>query len=157
MNCSVPDLPVHHQLPESNQTHVHWVSDAIQPSCPLLSPSPPALNLSRHQGLFFFFFKYKCIYFNWRLITLQYCIGFAINESALCIRWPEYWSFGFKISPTNEYPGLISFRIDWWISLQSNGLSGLFSNTTVQKHQFFGTQLSLLSNSHIHKWLLEKP
>ena len=79
------------------------------------------------------------------------------NESALRIRWPKYWSFSFNIIPSNEYPGLISFRIDWWISLQSNGLSGVFSNTTVQKHQFFGTQLSLLSNSHIHKWLLEKP
>ena len=65
------------------------------------------------------------------------------NESALPIRWSEYWSFSFNISPSNEQKGLISFRIDWWISLQSKGLSGVFSNTTVQKHQFFGTQLSL--------------
>ena len=79
------------------------------------------------------------------------------NELALLIRWPKYWSFGFSISPSNEYSGLISFRMDWLISLQSKGLSRVFSNTTVQKHQFFGTQLSSQSNSHIHTWPLEKP
>ena len=83
----MPGLPVHHQLPEFTQTHAHRVSDAIQPSHPLSSPSPPAFNLSQHQGLF--------------------------NESALRIRWPKYWSFSFNISPSNEYSGLISFRIDW--------------------------------------------
>ena len=77
------------------------------------------------------------------------------NESTLCMRWPKYWSF--SISPSKEHPGLISFRMDWWISLQSKGLSRVFSNTTVQKHPFFGTQLSSPSNSHIHTWLLEKP
>ena len=71
------------------------------------------------------------------------------NESALHIRWPKYWSFGFNISPSSEHPGLISFRMDW-ISLQSKGCSRVFSNTTVQKHQFFGAQLSLESNFHIH-------
>ena len=81
MNCSMPGLPVHHQLPEFTETHVHRVSDAIQPSHPLSSPSPPAFNLSQH-------------------------------ESALHIRWPEYWSFSFSISPSNEYSGLISYRID---------------------------------------------
>ena len=86
MNHSTPGLPVHHQLPESTQTHVHCVSDAIQPSHPLSSPSPPALNLSQHQGF--------------------------SNESALHIRWPKYWSFSFNISPSNEHPGLI-FRMDW--------------------------------------------
>ena len=65
------------------------------------------------------------------------------NESALRIRWPKYWSFSFNISPSNEQPGLISFRMDCQISLQSKGLSRVFSNTTVQKHQFFGTQFSL--------------
>ena len=79
------------------------------------------------------------------------------NESVLHIRWPKYWSFSFNISPSNEHPGLISFRMDWLISLQYKGLSRVFSNTTVQKHQFFCTQLSLQSNSHIHTWLLEKP
>ena len=87
MNRSTPGLPVHHQLPEFTQTHVHRVGDSIQPSHPLLSPSPPALNLSQHQGL--------------------------ANESALRIRWPKYWSFSFNISPSNEHPGLISFRMDW--------------------------------------------
>ena len=79
------------------------------------------------------------------------------SELALHIRWPKYWSFSFSISPSNEHPGLISFRMDSWISLQSKGLSRVFSNTTVQKQQFFGTQLSSQCNSHIHTWLLEKP
>ena len=65
------------------------------------------------------------------------------NESALHIRWPKYWSSSFSISPSNEYLGLISYEISGWISLQSKGLSRIFSNTTVQKHQFFGAQLSL--------------
>ena len=77
MNCSTPGLPVHHQLPEPTQTHVHWVSDAIQRSHPMLSPSSPALSLSQHQGLF------KRVF------------------SALCIRWPKYWSFCFNVSPSN--------------------------------------------------------
>ena len=73
------------------------------------------------------------------------------NESALHIRWPKYWSFSFNISPSNEHPGLISFRMDWsWISLHSKKLSRVFSNTTVQKHQFFGVQPSSQSSSHIH-------
>ena len=79
------------------------------------------------------------------------------NESTLRMRWPKYWSFTFSISPSNEYPGLISFRMDWLDLLAVHGLSRVFSNTTVQKHQFFGTQLSSQSNSHIHIWLLEKP
>ena len=83
MNRTTLGLPVHDQLPESTQTHVHWVGDAIQPSHPLSSPSPPAHNLSQHQGL------------------LQW------------LRWPKYWSFSFNISPSNEHPGLISFRMDW--------------------------------------------
>ena len=83
MDCSTPGFPVHHQLLEFTQTHVHWVSDAIQPSHPLSSPAPPTLNLSQHQGLF-----------KW-------------------VRWPKYWSFSFNISPSNEHPGLIDFRMDW--------------------------------------------
>ena len=85
MDFSMPGLPVHHQLPESTQTHVHWVSDAIQPSHPLSSPSPPAFNLSH------------------RVFS---------NGSVLHIRWPKHWSF--SISPTNEYSRLISFRMDWF-------------------------------------------
>ena len=78
------------------------------------------------------------------------------NEVALCIRWPKYWSFSFSISPSNEYSGLISFRLTGLISLLPKGLSRVFSNTTVQKHQFFDAQPSLWFNSHIHTWLLEK-
>ena len=88
-------LPVHHQLPEFTQTHVHCVGDAIQPSHPLSSPSYPALNLSQHHGLF--------------------------SESALHIRWPKYWSFSFNISPSSEYSGLISFRMDWFDLLALQG------------------------------------
>ena len=79
------------------------------------------------------------------------------NESTLSVRCPKYWSFSFSIIPSKEHPGLISFRMDWWDLLAVKGLSRAFSNTTVQKHQFFGTQLSLCSNSHIHTWPLEKP
>ena len=77
------------------------------------------------------------------------------NELVLHIRWPKYWSFSFSL-PMNTQDW---FPLGWtgWISLQSKGLSRVFSNTTVQKHQFFGTQLSLQSNSHIHTWPLEKP
>ena len=78
-------------------------------------------------------------------------------QSTLLMRWPKYWSFSFSISPSSEHPGVISFRMDGWISIQSKGLSNAFSNTTVQKHQFFGAQLSSQSNSHIHTWPLEKP
>ena len=120
MHCSTPSLPVYYQLLELIQTHVHQVHDAIQPSHPLSSPSPPAFNLSQHQGLF---------------------------QSVLRIRWPKYWSFSFSIILSKEHPGLISFGM---YLLQSKGLSRVFSNTTVQKHQFFGAQLSLWSNSHIH-------
>jgi len=131
MNRSTPGLPVHHQLPEFTQTHVHPVSDAIQPSHPLSSPSPPAL--------------------------IPPSIRVFSNESTICMRWPKYWSFNFSIIPSKEHPGLISYRMDWLDLLAVQGLSRVFSNTTVQKNQFFVTQLSLQSNSHIHTWPLEKP
>ena len=79
------------------------------------------------------------------------------NESTLRMRWPKYWSFSFNISPSNEHPELISFRMDWLDLLAVQGTLRVFSNTTVQKHQFFGTQLSSQSKSHIHTWPLEKP
>ena len=87
MDCSPPGLPVHHQLLELTQIHVRWVGDAIQPSHPLSSPSPPAFNLSQNQGLF--------------------------QQSVLHIWWPKYWSFSFSISASDDYSGLISFRMDW--------------------------------------------
>ena len=77
------------------------------------------------------------------------------NESTLRMRWPKYWSFIFSIIPSKEIPGLISFRMDWLD--QSKGLSKVFSNTTVQKHQFFSAQPSSQSNSHIHTWPQENP
>ena len=77
------------------------------------------------------------------------------SESALQIRWPKYWGFSINISPSNEHPGLISFRMDWLELLAVQGR--VFSNTTIQKHQFFGAQLSSPSKSHIHKWPLETP
>ena len=76
-------------------------------------------------------------------------ITIFFNELALCIRWPTYWSFSFSISSSNEYSGLISFSIDWFDLLKSKGLSRLFSTITTGKHQFFSTQSSLWSNSHI--------
>ena len=78
------------------------------------------------------------------------------NESALHNMQPKYWSFSFSNSPSNEYSGLIFFRMDWFELLLSKGLLRLFSSATIQRHQFFGAQLSLWSNSHIHIWLLEK-
>ena len=79
------------------------------------------------------------------------------KESTFCMRWPKYWNFSFSISLSNEHPGLISFRMDWLDLLAVQGTLRVFSNTTDQKHQFFGAQLSSQSNSHIHTWPLEKP
>ena len=130
MDFSTPGLPVHHQLLELAQIHVNWVGDAIQLSHPLLSPSPPALSLSQYQGLF--------------------------QESVLCTGWPKYWSSSFSISVPMNIQGWFPLGLTGWIALQSKELSRVFSNTTVQKHQFFSSQLSLQSNSHIHTGLLQK-
>ena len=130
MNRSTPSFPVRHQHPEFTETQVHWAGDSIQLSHPLSSPSPPAPNPSQHQSFL----------------------------STICMRWSKYWSFSFSIIPSKEIPGLISFRTDWLDLLaESLGLSRVFSNTTVQKHQFFGIQLSSQSNSHIHTWPLQTP
>ena len=116
MDCSTPGLPVQQQLPEPSQTRVH---QSAMPSnhlicCPLLL-LPPIFSIIRVFS----------------------------NESALRIKWPKYCSFSFNISPSNEYPGLISFRMDWLDHLAVQGTLRVFSNTTVQKHQFLSTQLSL--------------
>ena len=84
-------------------------------------------------------------------------IGVFSNESDLCIRWPKYWRFSFNISPSNEYSRLVLFRMTGWISLLSKGLSSVFSSTTVKKHQFFSSKLSLWSNSEICTRLLQNP
>ena len=91
------------------------------------------------------------------LLPIPPSIRVFSNESTLRMRWPKYWSFRFSIIPSKEHPGLISFRMDWLNLLAVQGALKSLSNTTVQKHQFFGAQLSLQSNSHIHTWLLEKP
>ena len=128
MDCSTPGFPVHHQLPERVQTHDHHVSNATQPSHPLSSPSPPAFNLSQHQGPF-----------QW--------VG-SSNESVLRIRWPKYWSFSFSISLFNEYSGLISYRMDWLDLLAVQGtLKSLLLHHSLEalifRHSaFFIVQLS---------------
>ena len=127
MDYSMLGFPIFHHFPELAQTHVHWVGDAVQSSCP---PWPLILLPSIFPSI--------------RVFSI---------ELALHIRWPKYWSFIFSISPSNEYSGLISFMISW----KFKGLSRVFSNTTVQKHQFFSAQLSLWYSSHIHTWPLEKP
>ena len=120
MHCSTPGSPVHHQLPKLTQTHVHWLGNAIQPSHLLSSPSPPTFNLSQP--------------------SIFPSISVFSNESFLSIRWPKYWTFSFSISPSNEYSGLISFRMDW---LDLLTVQGTLKSPTVQKNQFFSTQLSL--------------
>ena len=128
MDCSMPDFLVYHQLPELTQTHVHRVSDAMQPSHPLSSPSPPAFNLSQHCGLF-----------QWiSSLHRGQRIGVSASASVLPVNNQDWFPLGLN--------GLIS--------LQSKGLSQVFSSS---KASFFSIQLSLWSNSYIHTWPLEKP
>ena len=121
MNCSMPGLPVHHQLPESTRTHVHQVGDAIQPSYPL-----PSLLL---------------------LPLIPPSIRFFPNESTLRMRWPKYWSFSFSIIPSKEHPGLIAFRMDWLDLLAVQGtlrslLQHHSSKASILQHSaFFAVQL----------------
>ena len=122
MNLSMPGLPVHHQLPEFTQTHVHWVGDAIQPSHSLSSPSPPA--------------------------PIPPSIRVFSTESTLHMRWPKYWSFSFSISPSDEHPGLISFKVNWLDLLAVQGtLKSLLQHhsskaSILQCSAFFTVQLS---------------
>ena len=118
MDCSTPGLPVHHQLPELTPSHVHRVSDAIQPSHPLSSPSPPTFNLSQHQGLFQWVSSFT---------SGGQSIGTSASASVLPMNIQDWFPLGLTD----------------WISFQSKGLLRVFSNTTIQKHQFFGAQLSL--------------
>ena len=131
MDYSTPGSPVLHYHLEIAQTHVHWVDDAIQLSYPLSPPTPPALNLSQHQGLF-----------QWVSSSYQVAKVLGLQlPSALPMNIQDWFPLGLI--------GLIS--------LQSKGLSRDFSSTTVWRHQFFSAQPSLYSNSHIHTWLLDKP
>ena len=123
MDCSTLGFPVHHQLRELTQTHVYQVGDAIQASHPLSSPSPPALNLSQNQGL--------------------------SNESVLRIRWAKYWSFSFSISPSNEYSGLISFRIEWLDLLAVQGtLKGLLQHHSSKASILWCSAFFIVQLSH---------
>ena len=127
MDCSMPDFPVLYHLPEFAQIHVHWVSDAIQPSHPLSSPSRPAFIFSS--------------------------IRVFPNESTLHIRWPKYWSFSFSISPSNEYSGLISFRIDWFDLLAvQRALKSLLQHHGLKASAFFMAQLSLAGRAWDNSW-----
>ena len=167
MDCSMPGFPVLHCLLKFTRTQVHWVDVAIQPSHPLLYPSPPVFNPSQHQGLFqwvsFFYVSGWCRPTISSSITPFSCprsfpAWVISNELVLPIGWPKYWSFSFSICPSNEYSGLISFRMDWFDLLVVSGtLSRVFSSTTVWKHQFLGTQPSLWPNAHIRTSLLESP
>ena len=125
MNHSTPGLPVHHQHPEFTQTH-----DGIE----LVMPSSHLILCRPH------------------LLPppIPPSISVFSNQSTLRMRWPKYWSFSFSISPSNEHPGLISFRMDWLDLHAVQGTLKSLLQHTVQKHQFFGTQLSSQSNSHIH-------
>ena len=123
VNCSTPGLPVHHQLPEFTQTHVHRVGDAIQSSHPLSSPCPPA--------------------------PIPPSIRVFSDESTLRIRWPKYWSFSLSISPSKEHPGLISFMMDWLDLLAVKGTL----KSLLQHHSSKASILwrsASQSNSHIH-------
>ena len=131
MNLSTPGLPVNHQLPEFTQTHGHRASDAIQPSHPLSSPSPPVFNPSQHQGLF-----------QW--VNSSHEVAKELKFQL------QHQSFQWTPRTDLLHDGLTG-------SPCSPSDSRVFSNTTVQKHQFFGAALSLQSNSHIHTWILEKP
>ena len=131
MNYSTPGFPVLHYFPEFAQTHVHWVSDTIQPSHPLLPPFSSALDLPLHQGLF-----------QWVSSLNQEVLSIRASASALSL-------------PMN-IQGWLPSGLTGFISLQSKGLSRAFSSTTVRNHQFFGTQPSLWFDSHIHTWWLEK-
>ena len=124
MNCSTPGLPVHHQPPESTQSHVHWVGDVIQPSHPLLPllvlpPIPPSIRVFS-------------------------------SESSLCMKWPKYWHISFNISPSNEHPGLISFRMDWLYLLAVQG-------TLKNLLQHHGSKASILQHSAFFTVKLSHP
>ena len=129
MNHSTPGLPGHHQFLEFTQTHVHWVGDAIQPSSSVV---PFSCSQS--------FPASESFQMNQLFASCGQSIGLSASTSVLPINTPDWFPLGRT----------------GWISLQSKGLSRVFSNTTIQKHQFFGAQLSSQSNSHIHTWPLVK-
>ena len=156
-----------HGLLENPGWYLSWFNYSVAQLCltPWTAASQASLSITNSQSLL----KFMCIESMMPSSHLILChplllppsifprIRVFSNELALLIRWPKYWSFNFNISPSNEHSGLSSLGRTGWISLQSKGLSRVFSNTTVQKHWFFSGQVSLWSNSQIHTWLLEKP
>ena len=131
MNRSKPGLPVHHKLLEFTQT---MSIESVMPSSHLILCHPLLL-----------------------LPPIPPSIRVFFNESTLLMRWPKYWSFSFSISPSSEHPGLISFRMDWLDLLAVQGTLKSLLQHHSSKRQFFSTQLSSQSDSHIHTWPLEKP
>ena len=131
MDCSTPGFTVHHQLPEFAQTHVHWVGDAIQPPYPVVPFSSCLQSFPASESF------PESQFFT----SGGQTIGASASAAVLAMNIRDWFPLGLK----------------GWISMHSKGLSRVFSNTTVQKHQFFDAQLSLESKSHIHTWLLEKP
>ena len=131
MDCNTPGLPVHHQLPEFTQTNVHWVNDVIQSSHPWSSPSPPAFNLSQHHGLF-------------KWVSSSHQVA-------------KYWSFSFNISLSDEYSGLISFRIDWLDLLAVQGtLKSLLQHHSSKALILWCSAFSTVQLSHDH-WKNHSP
>ena len=125
MNRSTPVLPVYHQLLEFTHTYVHWVGDAIQPSHPLSSPSPPP--------------------------SIFPSIWVFSSESVLHIRWPKYWCFSFSISPSDQYSGLISFRTDWFDLLAVQGrLKSLFQHHNSKTSIFWHSAFFMVQLSHLY-------
>ena len=131
-DCSAPGFPLLHYLPELTQTHVPWVGDAIHSYLLLSSSSPPAFNLSQHQGTFLM---------SWLFALGGQSIGASVSALILLMNIQGWFPLGLTAL----------------FSLQSKRLSRVFSNTTVQKHQFFSVQPSLWPNTHIRRWLLEEP
>ena len=178
MNRSTPGLPVHHQLLEFTQTHVHHVSDVMYQfssvqslshvwlfATPWIAARQASLSITNSRS------SLRLTSFESVMPSSHLILGRPLlllppippsikvfsSEPTLLMRWPKYWSFSFSIIPSKEHRDWSPLRWTGWISFQSKGLSRVFSNTTVQKHQFFGAQLSSQPNSHIHTWPQEKP
>ena len=145
---------VYHQLPEFTQTHVHWVSDAIQPFYPLSSPSVSRGLLKLMSIISVMPSDHLILCHPLVLSSIFPSIRIFSNESALHIRWPKYWSFSFSISPSNEYSGLISFRMDWLDLLPVQGTIKSLLQHHSSKESIVWCSAFFVVHSHIHTRLL---